>query len=294
MLSDMLPAIWAANGEQETRSLMVSLVTYVAKNEKLANCTAFSLWSGLLEATRDALRLGDQAFLVPRWNKKLGATEATYQKGYKGNAAHAYRSGRVAGMVKKAVHEGDAFRHVMGSREFIEHERKPGSDMKPWTHVYAIITLTTGFQICESMTRAQVDQHRRQYCPDGCDEQGNPKGAWKTSEIQMAMKTVLNKALGNAPREARMQVESAAPLAIGLPPMDTAQLALEAGEGGEFERLLSLVATVGKGADPDSVDFEIRSAFETGAIRKPEADKLWARLQEVISDFPATSTGDDQ
>ena len=184
-------------------SMMRIVLTEVRMNPDLQKCTPASFMGALLKAAQTGLRPGmnGEAFLVPRWNGKIGAMEAQYQPGYRGLGQLAYRSGEVTDLDAQAVYAADHFAYSLGSNPKIEHTpdmttAKRDEDIIAF---YAVINLKSGGRIMKVMSRSDVDAVRDRFGPK--TKAGKLVGPWVSDYAAMGMKTVLLRALKFAPME---------------------------------------------------------------------------------------------
>jgi len=180
--------------------LVRAVVTEVQKNPDLAKCTGFSLLSCAVQAAQLNLEIGGptgQSYLVPYWNKEVGAREAQFQLGYRGMITLAFRSKRVAAVTAQLVRQGDHFEVTFGTRMGIDH--RPGQTRGPATHAYAVVTFHGGAIDFEVMSVPEIDEHRKKYSRQGTGEEGRRAGVWAANFEAMALKTVLRKVLKRSP-----------------------------------------------------------------------------------------------
>lgn len=130
-----------------------------------------------------------QAYLVPRWNGKLGCREAVFQIGYRGLIDLAFRSSKVLNFAIRTAGANDYFQYQLGSRPLIEHRpAKHPQESGPATYYYATVDLVGGGHDFECMSIAEVQKHRVKYSPP--PSKGQDYSAWATAFDAMAGKTV--------------------------------------------------------------------------------------------------------
>jgi recombination protein RecT len=176
------------DGLSPDRLLRLAL-TEIRRNPLLADCSEASILGGLLNAASLGLTVGDgldQAYLVPRRNRKTGTRDAQFQIGYRGLITLARRSGEIVTIDSEVVHDGDIFEWEKGSNAFLRHRSTEMSD-KP-VSVWSLAKLVGGGEqfVVLSMkeiekTKAQSDAARSQYSP------------WNTHFEAMAMKTAIKR-----------------------------------------------------------------------------------------------------
>ncbi len=186
-----LPAVAADNPARYARCLM----TLVQSNNDLATSTAMSLMGGLIQSVQLGLELGGplgQAYLVPRFNGKVGAMEATFQLGYRGFIALAHRSDKVAALYAQEVFENDSFAIDLGSNPNVRHTPEMGPDRGKRLGVYAVLRLVNGGTDIEWMSEHELEAHKAKF------SSGNSP-AWKKSEGEMKKKTVIRRLCKRSP-----------------------------------------------------------------------------------------------
>lgn len=180
----------------------VALVGMCQNDPKLAACTAFSLLSGMLKAANHGLELGpplNQCYLIPRWNKNLGVSEATFQLGYPGVAALISRHPSVASITWNIVRKNDEFEEIGGSDPKINHKAARGNRGEVEAY-YCQIKLRSGHGVHKVMTVEEVDEHRKKFSEFGTNRDGSRAGNWLKNFDAMALKTVLLQAGKTAPK----------------------------------------------------------------------------------------------
>lgn len=222
-----------------------ALTVEMNRNPFLANCTAMSLIGGLIQATSLGLEIGSalgQAYLVPRFNKKIGASEATFQVGYRGLIVMAGRTKAYKVFDAHIVYENDEFDIGQGTDVFVLHKPLKRGNRGPIVSVYANAETVEGGKQVQFMTIEQVKAFQAKYAAS--DGAYSP---WVTAFDEMARKTPLRNlgkriALSPEIQEAcgldesaqiedgqRLRAVAAAALDIELPALasDTEQAAAE-------------------------------------------------------------------
>ena len=188
--------------------------TVVRGSEKLQKCTPASFLGALMTSAELGLRIGllGEAYLIPR------SGEAMFQVGYQGWAKLARNAG---GQVHCGiVYPEDDFDYELGSIPFITH--KPALDAEHTNArvaaVWAQVDSPGGERHVAIMSTADVNTHRDRYAgrvsaggkfnqPWRYDTEG---GQWD----QMALKTVIIKAIKYAPKSTEMERALAAEYAV--------------------------------------------------------------------------------
>lgn len=164
-------------------------MTLVQMNPTLLECTPTSILRGVIQSSELGLELNGvlgQAYLVPRWNGKAGVHEATFQVGYKGLMALAFRSEKVLNIMPHVAHEMDLFYYQLGTSPRIDH--KPSAHPRgEATHYYCVVQMVMGGIDFEVMSKPEIESHRAKYAPK--------KGfsPWDSSFDAMALKTVIRR-----------------------------------------------------------------------------------------------------
>lgn len=211
MLSGALEAIkqsMPAGHDRNTASkYAIALATMLQKDEKLRKCTAFSLRTGVMKASLNGLELGpplNHCYLIPRWSKALGASEATFQFGYPGIAKLINQHPAVARLGWDVVRKGDHFEEIGGTDAKIIHKVRRERDGAIELY-YCECKLRSGESLHKVMSIAEIDDHRKRFSEFGTNKDGSRAGTWLTHFDSMALKTVL------------LQVGKIAPKSIELP-----------------------------------------------------------------------------
>jgi recombination protein RecT len=193
---------------------------------KLAECTQTSILAGLMQAAQLGLEVADvrgQAYLIPRWNSKLGANEATFQLGYRGMIDLAARGGITVDVDEICEH--DAYDYQRGTAPKLYH--KPTlADRGRAIAYYAVAHFSDGrppsFVI---MGRSEVEAHRDKFASSKT-KQGEAYGPWADHFDAMARKTVIRQLLNYLPAtvELRQAVAIEATATDAEPPLNVSYL----------------------------------------------------------------------
>lgn len=155
-------------------------LTMIRMNEKLAQCSTLSLMGSLMKAAHTGIMPdGIRAYLIPYKG------EATYMLSYKGMIELAMRSGDVAKVESRAIHEKDKFVCEFGLEEKLSLIPAWG-DRGPLVAVYAMARMKDGTIIVEVMTKDDVDSIRLR-------SKVLKDGPWMTDYIEMARKTAVRR-----------------------------------------------------------------------------------------------------
>lgn len=177
--------------ERFTRMAMTALTT----NSKLRESTPESFIGACLLSAQLGLEpntpLG-QAYLIPYWNSKRGATECQFQVGYKGLLDLAYRSGLFRNITAQIVYENDEFQYSYGLEPTLKHVPAK-SNRGNEEYVYAVYNLNNGGFAFEVMSIDDIRSFAKE------KSKSYSKGPWQTDFEAMAKKTVLKRLLKYAP-----------------------------------------------------------------------------------------------
>lgn len=167
----------------------------ISVNPKLAACTPKSFLGSMMTAAQLGLEpntpLG-QAYLIPY--KNHGVDEVQFQIGYKGLIDLAYRSGEIESIQAQVVYKNDTFECQFGLEPKLTHI-PADSDRGEAIKVYAVFKTKLGGYGFEVMSMDDVRKHAQKYSQSF----GKGFSPWATNFEEMALKTVLKKALKYAP-----------------------------------------------------------------------------------------------
>lgn len=175
-------------------------LTALRTTPKLAECSGESILAGLMQAAQlgleiDAVR--GQAYLIPRWNRRTGRNEASFQLGYKGLIDLAGRGGIT--VRARDVCANDLFEYEDGLDPVLRHVPELKGDRgEPWAY-FAVATFPDR-QEREFIviSRADAERHRDRFASTK-NRQGAIVGPWSEHFDSMARKTAIIKLLGQLP-----------------------------------------------------------------------------------------------
>lgn len=196
-----------------------SVVNSVKASPDLALCDPATVFGGMFTAAQLRLEIGagiGQAFLIPRRNRsnERYGWEASFQIGYPGLLALAYRSGVVTGANAELVMVGDRFKRASSSERgpYYDLDYGPEHD-DPDAAVMGVIGLfwTRGSErpVWRYLTVDQVEERR-----PGYTRESYHKGPWKTNYRAMVEKTGLINVLKFAPKSAHLNLATAVDEAV--------------------------------------------------------------------------------
>lgn len=179
----------------ETVVQIVGLCCY--RNPKILECDRPSILHSVIQGTSLGFSFhpsAGEAYLVPRFNKKLNAKICEFQPGYQGLRKLAVESGQVNLVKAELVREGDVFRVTHSPELEFFHEPKLSNTFNtPVTHAYAWAKLATGEHVIEVIGIDEIEYVRsRSTTPDG--------GPWQTDYGEMAKKTAIRRLAKSLPK----------------------------------------------------------------------------------------------
>lgn len=225
-------------GGMDPKKMAGLALTHFTRTPALWECSAVSIARAIVEANQYGLDLlFGSVYLVPFRNRQSGQKEAQLIVGYRGLATLARRSGEVARIRARVVHQRDQFDFAYGLNEHLDHvpyQPRQGDDLDPgpMTHAYAIAEFTDGGVQFDVMTAAEIYSIRGR-SKGAFDSSGNLTGPWLTDEGEMSKKTVLRRLSKSLPLtvEARQaldaedRIEADSAPVIGARPSPVASLA---------------------------------------------------------------------
>lgn len=263
---------------------VIALVTACQQTPKLAECTALSLFGGLVKAANLGLEFGGECWLIPRKGV------AHFQIGWKGVVALLYRNPRVSRVAADIVREGDEFDLLNGTESRIVH--KYGKARGAATHYYAVIKLQGGESVHKVMSVAEVDAHRIKFSEFGKGPNGERRGTWADNFDAMALKTTIILGSKTAPKSVELpdaafseevQVDGVDLLPAGAVQPRPGELPQGNAETVTVEAVAKLVAEVAQ-AESSSADLILGDICEKFQV--PSLDDLTApQLAEVHRDL---------
>ena len=119
--------------QKDAPRIFQTLLSAVAKNERLQECSDESLLGAAIQAITLGLDFNpelQQAWLIPRRKKIAGqyVWQANFQLGVGGNVELMMRSGKLASADALAVYERDEWDYAMGTSPYVHHKQYIGAD----------------------------------------------------------------------------------------------------------------------------------------------------------------------
>jgi len=195
----------AAKAIRPERLTKMALVA-ASRDNGLLECTQLSIVRALMDAAELGVDVSGQlgsAYLIPYWNKDIGAKEATFMLGYRGMIELARRSGEISTIEARAVYANDDFTVEYGLNPTIRHTPPPLGDPRGEViGVYAVASLKDGTTQFEVMDRSEIDKIRQ-----GSKAAGS--GPWRDFYGEMARKTVVRRLFKYLPISVDVRVQLA-------------------------------------------------------------------------------------
>lgn len=169
------------------RAVKIMLLA-ASRQPKLYECTPSSFLTAAMKAIEAGLDFGGatgQAYLVPYFNSKIGASEAQFIPGYIGLKDIVWRTAQIK-LRACPVYEKDIFDVTEGDEPKLTHKPYLAGDRGKVTHFYCVAKFPDGDKQFDWMTKKEVDDIRsRSKCAT--------TGPWKTDYIEMGKKTVVRR-----------------------------------------------------------------------------------------------------
>jgi recombination protein RecT len=163
--------------------------TAINRNPKLMECDQSSFLTAMLTAAQMGIAPdGRNGHLIPRFNKKSGKMEASFQPDYKGLVKLVRQNENVTSVYAEPVYDNDIFQIKKGLHRDLVHEvdvRKPRGE---FIGVYAVIAYKDSAADFEFMSKEEVEGIRKR-------SQSPDYGPWATDYSEMAKKTVIKRLL---------------------------------------------------------------------------------------------------
>ena len=196
MLAHAWPRIAAVMPKHLSSERLFQLaLSTINQTPKLAECSSASILSCVMKCSALGLEpsavdgLG-RAYILPFYNNKTRAMEATLIIGYKGLIDLVRNSGQLKSIHAQAVYEGDSFdcwEDESGQHFTFRPNRQSEHKPEKLTDVYMTANLQDGGFVFEHMTKPEVDAIRKR-------SKSPNNGPWVTDYEAMALKTVIRRA----------------------------------------------------------------------------------------------------
>lgn len=175
----------------EAAQLIRDALTALRTNPKLNECDATSVLGALMTCAQLGLRPGvlGHAWVLPFWDNRSRRHKAQLVIGYQGYRELAQRSGQIATVIARPVHEFDEFDIDYGLADNLVHKPKLRGQRGEITGYYAIVKYTSGGYAFWYMSHEEVETWRDLYAM-AKDRHGRIVGPWRDDFDAMACKTV--------------------------------------------------------------------------------------------------------
>lgn len=178
-LAPLYTVLLPASCKMTVDQMRMSVLAEMNRSDKLRKCSPASILSSVSLAVRYGLKLGlgQQCFIIPRYNKKTQRTEAVFQIGYRGLEILCRRSGRVSKIEARVAYaKDDQFVYEYGTTPFIKHVPTRG-DRGELSAAYAVAWMPNSaepqFEVLEAEDVAKI----RAYS-DSADMSASPWKLW--------------------------------------------------------------------------------------------------------------------
>ncbi len=221
--SDTLQKMSANQSPGFVDAVIRTAIVEMSKNDKLAVCSQESIFFAVVRACQFGLVAGGglaRAYLIPRYNKEKGVSEAELQIGYEGIIDILKRSGEVTAVVTRVVFEKDQFVHRFTSKEgeMLDHTPCYDEDRGNAKGVYAVAFLANGQSQVEYVTAGEISKIKAKAMGGGA------RGPWAEFPHQMWRKSAvkrLAKYLRLDPAtQSILEYDLSSELGRDLPPID--------------------------------------------------------------------------
>lgn len=184
---------------------------HINKSPQLLSCTPESKLKAVVNIALVGLTLNPvakESYIVPRWNRQLGANECCLEPSYVGLVKLLTDAGSVVSMIANVVYEGDNFEiDLANNQNPIRHIRCLVSSRKGQIiGCYALATLPNGIKQPEWMDIEELYAVRERSESYLAHKAGKMKSCvWVSDEAEMMRKTVIRRIYKYLPRTERMQ-----------------------------------------------------------------------------------------
>lgn len=195
----------------EAQQLVRDAITALRTTRNLGVAEPSSVLGALMNCAQLGLRVGvlGQAWVLPYWDRHLengrggkGGYRAQLIVGYQGLIELAHRSGKVASLIARTVHEHDTFEIEYGLEDRLVHRPAMGKDRGDPVAYYAVVKLTTGGHAFWVMSQSDMEAHRDKHAPRNKSQQ--VVGPWRDHFEPMAWKTVLKQLFRWVPKSTEL------------------------------------------------------------------------------------------
>lgn len=208
-MQTQLAALMPSDNES-ARRITADAIQLIRKTPKLKQCSPVSIIGGLVTCAQLDLRpgVGGESWLIPLYNRNAnggkGGFEATLIIGYQGYQALARRSELLGDVQAIRIYANDQFEFEWDYDRLVHKPnwQDPG-EVVGW---YAVVKLTNGIVRVERPWSVEhMEKHRDLYAMAKNKKTGYISGPWRDNFEAMADKTMILRALKNAPKSYALQ-----------------------------------------------------------------------------------------
>lgn len=196
-------------GMEATR-LVRDALTCLRTVKDLDRCDPDSVLGALMTCAQLGLRPGvlGHAWPLPYWDGRTQGYRAQLVIGYQGLIELAHRSGQIASLIARTVHEHDHFDVDYGLADSLVHKPNLRGDRGAPIAYYAIAKFISGGHAFLVMTHTDMVAHRDRYAPRNRDKK--IVGPWVDNFDAMAMKTTIRQLAKYMPKSTDLLAEAIA------------------------------------------------------------------------------------
>lgn len=161
------------------------VLTEARRTPRLLECDPRSVLGAVLLSAQLGIEPGplEQAYLIPRRNRRAGTVECQFMIGYRGYLELARRSGELLTIDAQVVYENDEFEETHGLQPVLRHRPARTDRGKPIA-AYAVALLKNGGHSFVVLSVDEIEQRRKRSAA------GND-GPWSTDWAAMARKSAI-------------------------------------------------------------------------------------------------------
>jgi recombination protein RecT len=195
----------------EAAQLIRDALTALRMTRNLAKCEGTSVLGSLMTCAQLGLRPGvlGHAWLIPFWDNRSRCYKAQLVIGYQGMIDLAHRSGKIASLIARTVHENDEFSVDYGLADTLVHRPNLFADRGDPIAYYAIVKFTSNGHAFIVMTHREMQNYRDQHAT-ARNKEGKIVGPWVDNFEGMAHKTCIRQLAKYMPKSTELAVALAA------------------------------------------------------------------------------------
>jgi recombination protein RecT len=243
----------------EATQLIRDALTALRMTKNLAKCDAPSVLGSLMTCAQLGLRPGvlGHAWLLPFWasrhhqdedGKWIGGYKAQLVIGYQGLIELAHRSGKIASLIARTVHEGDEFDVDYGIADTLIHKPNLFGERGGPIAYYAIVKFLGGGYAFYVMSHRDMVKYRDENATAKTRE-GKVFGPWVDNFEGMAHKTTVRQLAKFMPKSTELATALVADEGVRVDLRPTADPAEATEHPGVMDGEVVDLATDGQSAD---------------------------------------------